>query len=140
MGRIGVGLVLLILSVGCGDGVASEPPTMVGCQPEPGATTCPDRCTPVITTSRSTPRPCTKDGIFLGCVPAADSGFWGEVHADVIAVCDRPVFDPAYYYCLEGRGNVAFYFSGIVAWCTGTPDCNEVEVVTMCDWDSNAND
>ena len=93
---------------------------------------CPTGHEPVVTSSKYTDLPCTKDGVFLGC--AAPHG--GPFHRDIASICDRPVFDPAYFYCLEGEENVAFYFSHAVDWCSASIGCEGVEVVTECDWNS----
>lgn len=140
-------LVLLSVAWGCesyGAGAGSlnvgiGSATMESCRVAAGVTDCPSGCAPVITSSRYSNRACTKDGVFLGCVPNRGSSYWPAVHTDDAGVCDRPVFDPQYYYCLEGRENVAFYNSLESFWCSEVGGCPE-EVVTECDWNSNAND
>lgn len=113
----------LLAIIGCADGDDCH---VIGDE------ACSENCVPVISSSTGFNQPCTKDGVFFGCVPEPGSDFWetSDVQIDQDGVCDLLVGEePAYFYCFEGRFNVYWYYKHLSRFCQG--ECS-VEPVTVC--------
>jgi len=99
--------------------------TLVGSQ-------CTRGCEPIFTSSESFNEPCAHDGVFFGCVPAADSEFWDrESSTTEFGVCDVEKGDTlGYLYCFEGRAALYWYYKNIELWCRGSCEWNPPEDCT----------
>lgn len=80
---------------------------------------CIPGCDPIVTTDFTMERRCAKSGVALGCVPSDDSDFWTENHFpyEVTFICDVPVHDPAFLYCLRGKPSMWWYYHNEHLFC-----------------------
>ena len=99
---------------------------------------CSEDCVPV----RSVPRwlagigeECIRSGVFFGCTPAPDSGYWGgNISTAQSGLCTHlPPPDP-FLYCFDGRGDISWVLSHAELFCgLSHGDCmGEVEFPPAC--------
>jgi len=77
---------------------------------------------------------CAIDGVFFGCVPALDTGFWDgdDLVTGQFAVCDVLRDDPKQYrYCFEGTFGLYWYYKNVKQWCEG--ECERSPYAVRCD-------